>query len=99
LLVPSLMSPVVSDQPMQILVRCDHPSQLAARLFLFVGSTAISFLLIGRHFGAAFFHGSAAVVSHGIVKEQRVPPREIALAVRRRQTFESCPEEHAFQRK
>ena len=46
-----------------------------------------------------FFHGRAAVVvSHGIVKEQRVPPREIALAVRR-QTFESCPEMHAFKRK
>ena len=47
-----------------------------------------------------FFHGrSAVVVSHGIVKEQRVPPREIALAVKRRQTFESCPEAHAFKRK
>jgi phage-related protein len=47
-----------------------------------------------------FFHGRAAVVvSHGIVKERRVPPREIALAVRRRQIFESCPEKHAFQRK
>ena len=47
-----------------------------------------------------FFHGRAAVVvSHGIVKEQRVPPREIALALKRRQTFESCPEKHAFKRK
>jgi phage-related protein len=47
-----------------------------------------------------FFHGGAAVVvSHGIVKEQRVPPREIALAVKRRQTFESRPEKHAFKRK
>ena len=47
-----------------------------------------------------FFHGRAAVVvSHGIVKEQRVPPREIALAEARRQTIESCPEKHSFQRK
>ena len=47
-----------------------------------------------------FFHGRAAVVvSHGIVKEQRVPPREIALATKRRRTFESCPEKHAFKRK
>ena len=47
-----------------------------------------------------FFHGRAAVVvSHGIVKEQRVPPREIALAVKRRQIFESSPEAHAFKRK
>jgi phage-related protein len=47
-----------------------------------------------------FFHGrTAVVVSHGIVKEQRVPPREIALAVKRRETFESCPEKYAFRRK
>jgi phage-related protein len=47
-----------------------------------------------------FFHGRAAVVvSHSIVKEQRVPPREIALAVKRRETFESCPEKHAFKRR
>ena len=47
-----------------------------------------------------FFHGRAAVVvSHGIVKEQRVPPREIDLALKRRQTFESRPEKYAFRRK
>jgi phage-related protein len=47
-----------------------------------------------------FFHGRAAVVvSHGIVKEHRVPPREIALAMKRRQTFESRPEKHAFKRR
>jgi phage-related protein len=32
-----------------------------------------------------FFHGRAAViVSHGLVKERAVPPREIDLAVRRK---------------
>ena len=47
-----------------------------------------------------FFHGRAAVVvSHGIVKEQRVPPRQIELAVKRRRVFDSCPGKHAFKRK
>jgi len=47
-----------------------------------------------------FFHGrTAVVVSHGIAKEQRVPPHEIDLAVRRRRVFESSPEKHAFKRK
>ena len=32
------------------------------------------------------------------VKEQRVPPREIELAVKRRRVFESCPGKHAFKR-
>ena len=47
-----------------------------------------------------FFPGKAAVVvSHGIAKEQRVPPHEIDLAVKRRRVFESSPEKHAFKRK
>ena len=47
-----------------------------------------------------FFHGrTAVVVSHRIAKEQRVPPHEIDLAVKRRRVFESSPEKHAFKRK
>ena len=42
-----------------------------------------------------FFHGNiAAVVSHGIVKERVVPPREIDLAIRRKRQFERKPEYH-----
>ena len=45
-----------------------------------------------------FFHGRlAVVVSHGIVKERAVPPREIDLAVKRKLTFESDPDKHGFQ--
>ncbi len=45
-----------------------------------------------------FFHGNiAAVVSHGIVKEDRVPPVEIARAVERRRIFESNPQAHTFE--
>ena len=43
-----------------------------------------------------FFHGRiAAVVSHGIVKEKAVPPKEIDLAVKRKQLFEADPKAHA----
>jgi phage-related protein len=42
-----------------------------------------------------FFHGGvAAVVSHGIVKEKRVPDREIDLALNRKQRFEADPSKH-----
>ena len=47
-----------------------------------------------------FFHGSvAAVVSHGIVKEDRVPPVEIARAIERRKNLESNPGAHTFEEK
>jgi phage-related protein len=45
-----------------------------------------------------FFHGrDVAVVSHGLTKERRVPPREIDLAVGRKAKFEADPERHTFQ--
>ena len=44
-----------------------------------------------------FFHGKdVAVVSHGIVKEGIVPPRELELALRRKRAFESSPELHTY---
>jgi phage-related protein len=43
-----------------------------------------------------FFHGrEAAIVSHGIVKERIVPPKEIDLAIKRKKEYEDSPEEHA----
>ncbi|HVC95054.1 MAG TPA: type II toxin-antitoxin system RelE/ParE family toxin [Pirellulales bacterium] len=45
-----------------------------------------------------FFHGSAAaVVSHGIVKERRIPPGEIDMAVRRKQAFANAPLWHTHE--
>jgi len=42
-----------------------------------------------------FFHGrTAAVLSHGLLKERRVPPKEIDLAVERKNRFEAAPEAH-----
>ena len=44
-----------------------------------------------------FFHGNlAAVVSHGIVKEQRVPPREIDRAIERKNRFTANPTRYTF---
>jgi phage-related protein len=42
-----------------------------------------------------FFFGSvAAIVSHGIVKESAVPPREIERALERKRRFEASPAKH-----
>lgn len=44
-----------------------------------------------------FFHGqTAAVVSHGLSKEDRVPDREISLATRRMTQFKASPERHTY---
>ena len=45
-----------------------------------------------------FFHGrTAAVVSHGIMKQQaEVPPKDIDTAVRRKALFEAHPQRHTF---
>jgi phage-related protein len=47
-----------------------------------------------------FFHGTVAIiVSHGLTKERQVPPREIDLAIRRKEQFEASPKRHAFKPK
>ncbi len=47
-----------------------------------------------------FFHGNtAAVLSHGLVKERRVPPREIDLAIKRKSRFQREPGAHSFEEK
>ena len=45
-----------------------------------------------------FFHGQvAAVVAHGVVKEQAVPDRDINLAIRRKRFFETNPRSTPFE--
>ncbi len=45
-----------------------------------------------------FFHGAmAAVVSHGLVKERVVPPKEIDRAVERKNRFEANPSKHTYE--
>jgi phage-related protein len=47
-----------------------------------------------------FFYGTevddtlTAVISHGIIKEKRVPPKEIEQAIARRRTFLDNPQRH-----
>jgi phage-related protein len=44
-----------------------------------------------------FFHGNvAAVISHGITKEDRVAPREIEKAIVRKEKFFANPELHTY---
>ena len=44
-----------------------------------------------------FFHGHAvAVLSHGLIKERTVPPKEIALAMRCKSRFEADPKGHTY---
>jgi phage-related protein len=44
-----------------------------------------------------FFHGrSAVVVTHGVVKEREVPPKEIDKAIRAREVFVQDPGVHTF---
>lgn len=45
-----------------------------------------------------FFHGTTAVViSHGVIKKQKVPPQEIERALRRKARFESDPAKHTYE--
>lgn len=47
-----------------------------------------------------FFHGrTAAVVSHGLVKEAEVPAKEIEKAIERRRKFEKNPKVHTHEEK
>ena len=43
-----------------------------------------------------FFGRNATVITHGIVKEQRVPSTEINLAIERKRNFEQNPEQHTY---
>jgi len=45
-----------------------------------------------------FFHGrTAAVVTHGLIKEAQVPAKEIERAIERKQKFEKNPKEHTYE--
>jgi hypothetical protein len=51
-----------------------------------------------QHRVSYFFHGAiAAVVSHSLVKERVVPPKEIDRAVDRKKRFEANPSRHTYE--
>ena len=44
-----------------------------------------------------FFQGrTAVVISHGLVKERVVPPKEIERAIERKEKFERNPDKHSY---
>ncbi len=44
-----------------------------------------------------FFHKNvAAVISHGLVKEDSVPAKEIERALQRKRTFDAKPKRHTY---
>jgi len=51
----------------------------------------------GTHYRVLyFFHGKRAVISHGLVKEKRVSPGDIELAVKRRDQFSTDPPAYTY---
>lgn len=66
--------------------------------FLRDGIYELRVSLQGRNYRILyFFHGStAAVVSHGLVKEREVPPKEIDRAIERKLRFEANPFRHTY---
>lgn len=45
-----------------------------------------------------FFHGrTAAVLTHGIIKEDQVPPQDIDRAIERKLKFQQNPERYSYQ--
>ncbi|MEK7675961.1 MAG: type II toxin-antitoxin system RelE/ParE family toxin [Verrucomicrobiota bacterium] len=44
-----------------------------------------------------FFHGREAVIlSHGVLKERVVPPKDIERAIARKRKFEATPQKHTY---
>ena len=44
-----------------------------------------------------FYRDIAVVLSHGLIKERQVPPREIERAIEHRSKFEKDPEKHTHE--
>lgn len=45
-----------------------------------------------------FFHRKQAIISHGLIKQREVPPKEIDLAIKRNVRFETNPLKHTYER-
>ena len=67
--------------------------------FLRDGIYELRVSLLGAHHRILyFFHGNAAaVVSHGLMKERVVPPKEIDRAIARKKRFEANPSRHTLE--
>lgn len=87
----------------KVIVRLERLAELGHELrrpeadYLRDGIYELRATVRGVHYRVLFFFHSriAAVAAHGIVKEQRVPDREIDLALKRKQRFEADPSKHS----
>lgn len=81
------------------LEKCGHELRRPVADYLRDGIHELRVGLGGIHYRMIhFFHGNvAAVLSHGLIKEQIVPPKEIDRAVERKKKFESDPKRHTHQ--
>ena len=43
-----------------------------------------------------FFHDNRGIISHGLIKEDVVPPKEIDLVIERMDRFKSNPQKHTY---
>ena len=88
----------------KVLVRIERLKELGSQLrrpeadYLRDGIYELRVSLQGIHYRVLYFFSgrTAAVLSHGLVKERNVPPREIELAIRRKSRFEADPEAHTY---
>ena len=76
-------------------MNCDGPKRTSCVTeFTSCGSAFEGFI---TGYSTSFTGGTAAVVSHGLVKERVVPLKEIERAVERKKRFEADPRKHTFE--
>ena len=88
----------------KVLVRIERLKELGSQLrrpeadYLRDGIYELRISLQRIHHRVLYFYSgrTVAVLSHGLVKDREVPPREIELAVRRKSRFEDDPEAHTY---
>jgi phage-related protein len=86
------------------LVRIERLKELGCQLrrpeadYLRDGIYELRISLGGIHHRILYFYAgqAVAVLSHGLIKERAVPPKEIELAIWRKSQFEADPEGHTY---
>ena len=96
------LSPKVQDKcyrRLERLAEMGHDLRRPEADFLRDGIYELRISLQGLHYRILdFFHGNiAAVVSHGVLKRDIVPPRDIDRAIERRKRFIANPEQHTHE--
>ncbi len=81
----------------EMLARLGHELRRPEADYLRDGIYELRASLAGTHYRVLYFFGGrgVAVLSHGIIKEDRVPAREIATAIWRKKRFEQDPQRYS----